>query len=430
VDSVSPTAGRNDRGHGLGSPDREATPGGLRARVEDHPLTPRACLPSPSRSPYGRVMTLRGWRAVVALVVTLAILASCSSAPTTRPTPTVSKSPIDYSALQAAIENKITTGSVALANVRAVLVSVDGVTKINHYRHGFTPEDTTHVRSVTKSVVSTLIGIAIADGIISGLDQTLGELLPQHKRAMSAAVAAVTLRQLMTMSAGFPSDPSEKEAKEIYASRRDLVEFLLRKGQVSGAGTQFLYSNISAHLVSAVLASALQRADGDRPRSVLDYAREKLFDPLGIGTRPAFTKPVFDDNPEFDRAGFGWLTDPQGIPIGAFGLRLTAADLLKLGELYLHDGVWQGKQLVPREWIQEVKTPSHLQPQYGLLWWLYTWNGHQILAARGSEGHLIVVVPDQKSVTSISSANRQEYVIDEEALFPLLTEIIIPALDR
>jgi hypothetical protein len=62
-------------------------------------------------------------------------------------------------------------------------------------------------------------------------------------------------------------------------------------------------------------------------------------------------------------------------------------------------------------------------------WWLYTWHGHRVYAARGSEGHLIVVVPDQKSVTAITSANRQEYPMDEDALFPLMNDVIIPSLD-
>jgi len=109
--------------------------------------------------------------------VTLATLASCSFAKTPAHSPAAPKAPIDYLALEAAIENKIVTGSVAFDNVRAVLVSVDGETKISHYRHGFAAEDTTHVWSVTKSVVSTLIGIAISDGIIDSLDQT-GVRLP------------------------------------------------------------------------------------------------------------------------------------------------------------------------------------------------------------------------------------------------------------
>jgi CubicO group peptidase (beta-lactamase class C family) len=376
-------------------------------------------------------MIFRAWRLIVVVVVTLATLASCSFAKTAEHSPASPKAPIDYLALEAAIENKIVTGSVALDNVRAVLVSADGETKISHYRHGFTAEDTTHVWSITKSVVSTLIGIAISDGIIDSLDQTLGELLPRQRPSMSAAVAAVTLRELMTMSGGFPgTDPEYETVERMFASRTDFVAYLLMEGQAAEAGTQFLYSNTSSHLVAAVLAAALRRAEGDHPRSVVDYAREKLFDPLGIDTDPAFVGPLPDtEAADFAEAGFGWGTDPQDIPVGAFGLRLTAADLVKFGELYLNDGAWHGRQLVPAEWVEQVTTPSELQPQYGLMWWLYTWNGHRVYAARGYEGQLIVVVPDQESVTAIASANRQEYPMDDEALFPLMNEVIIPTLD-
>ena len=84
------------------------------------------------------------------------------------------------------------------------------------------------------------------------------------------------------------------------------------------------------------------------PRTVLDYAREKLFDPLGISTRKAFSEPLPDVfAPEFSKAGFGWGTDPEGIQIGGFGLRLRAPDMLKIGELYRQGGVWNDQQIVP-----------------------------------------------------------------------------------
>jgi CubicO group peptidase (beta-lactamase class C family) len=336
---------------------------------------------------------------------------------------------VDYGALQQAIEDEITSRSASLDSIRAVLVSVDGRTRISHYRHGTTAEDTTHVWSVTKSVVATLIGIAIDDGLVSGLDGTLGELLPQHRGAMSPAVAKVTLRELMTMSAGFFRDPPEEVTQRLFASGGDLVEYLLRECHSADLQGQFLYSNVSSHLVSAVLAAGLQRADGDDPRSVLDYAREKLFDPLDINTRPAFTKPISDDTEEFRRARFGWSTDPRGISMGPFGIRLSPPDLVKLGELHLADGVWQGRRILPADWVRQAMTPSEAEPQYGLLWWLFRWNGHPVYAARGSEGHLVVVVPDQKSVTAISSANGPEFAMPDDALFPLLNELIIPTID-
>ncbi len=369
-----------------------------------------------------------GRRFVLALLATLVALAACSSRGMNDPTPAPSRSVVDYAALQSAVEKRLTTGTVALDNVRGVLVSVDGETKIRHYRHGCKPTDTTHVWSVTKSVLSTLVGIAVADGLLRDLDQTLGDLLPRQREVMSPGVAAVTLRQLMTMSAGFPSDADAEGVQAIFASGGDLVQYLLEQGQTSEAGTEFLYSNVSAHLVAAVLAAALERADGDHPRSLLEYAREKLFDPLGIDTRPAFTKPALPEDAEFTGASFGWITDPSGIPLGPFGLRLTTADLLKLGELHLSGGVWQGEQIVPRDWTQQVTRPSALQPEYGLLWWLYSWGGEQLHVARGSEGHLIVVVPSQAAVIAISSANMPKVPMDDYVLHPLLAELIIPTL--
>ena len=91
----------------------------------------------------------------------------------------------------------------------------------------------------------------------------------------------------------------------------------------------------------------------------------KLFDPLEIDTRPAFANQLPDTNAEkFADAGFGWGTDPQGIAVGAFGLRLRATDLLKLGGLYVNNGVWHGKQILPEQW-EEQAYPSDLNPQRG-----------------------------------------------------------------
>jgi CubicO group peptidase (beta-lactamase class C family) len=370
-------------------------------------------------------MDLRGWRLVLVVVLCLAALAGCSRGAGPGPT----SPPVDYQALQQAVEQHISTGAVSLDNVRGVLVSVDGETRVSHYRQDSTPADTTHVWSVTKSVVSTLVGIALSEGLIGSLEQPLAELLPEHRRVMPPDVTTVTLRELMTMSAGFCRDPDLGRARRLFASRGDLVAHLLQNCHSAADRGDFVYSNVSSHLVAAVLASALQRQDEGRGRSLLDYAREKLFDPLGISTRPAFTQPVFDESVEFDQADFGWSTDPKGISMGAFGLRLTTADLLKVGQLHLDDGVWQGRRIVPADWVRQATTPSTAEPRYGLMWWLERWNGHRVYAARGSEGHLVVVVPDQRSVTAISSANHQEFVMDEEALFPLVTEVVMPALD-
>ena len=227
------------------------------------------------------------WLLVTIVMLVAAVGCSPSSGPppltTSEPTP-ASKPPTDYVALEAEIEKAITTGPATLDNVRAVLVNVDGETKIAHYRHGFTGGDHGHVFSVTKSVVSILIGIAIADGLIASIDQPLAELLPKHRQAMSGDTAKVTLRQLMTMSGGFDDYlPAASQWEKSAEPGGNYVELLLARPRYP-PGTAFWYSNPSAHLVAAVLAAALERVDGDRPRTVLDYARVRLFDPLILPT--------------------------------------------------------------------------------------------------------------------------------------------------
>ena len=261
---------------------------------------------------------------------------------------------MNYRQLGESIEKAIASGSVALDTIGAVLINADGQTVLTHYRNGRKPEKTLHVYSVTKSVLSALIGIALDEKLIKDLDSPLGELLPRHRVAMTGDMARVTLRQLMTMSAGFPEDDSIPPLfGEAIRQDGDAVTFILKHGLASPPGETFAYSNSSAHLVSAILAEALRQADGSNPRTVLDYATEKLFKPLGIDTRNAYTARFRPDDPApFEKAGFGWATDAQGINIGAGGLRLRPADMLKFGQLYLDHGRWQGKQLVPEKWVR------------------------------------------------------------------------------
>jgi len=331
---------------------------------------------------------------------------------------------MDYVALEAEIEKAITTGPVTLDKVRAVLVSVDGETKIAHYRHGFTEDDHGHVFSVTKSVLSILIGIAIADGLIADIDEPLSTLLPKHREAMSGDTSKVTLRHLMSMSGGFNNEFPGGFVWEEYAKPgRSFVNVLLERRQDFEPGKAFWYSDVSAHLVAAVLAAALERADGDRPRTVLDYAREKLFDPLGISTDPAFSEALPDPfiTAEFVTAGFGWGTDPNGIQLGGYGLRLTAPDMMKIGELYRRDGVWNGQQIVPSAWIHQCTSSSTYKTkfggpsddEYGLLWWIIEKPKQAGYYALGRGGQLIIVLPKSRAVIVYLSDVQPDSQIDD-----------------
>lgn len=373
---------------------------------------------------------LRAAAAAAALVLAACSVPAPASAPrpatsTISTAPTAPATPVDYPAMESAIETSITSGPVALDNVRAVLVIVDGRTEVAHYRHGFTGADHAHVFSVTKSVVSTLIGIAIADGLIAGLDQPLRELLPEHRRKMTAQVATVTLRDLLTMSGGFAPDMSDATARRIIGGRLDLVDWAVSDGQQTAAGTRFLYSDTSAHLAAAVLLSALQHNPATKGQTVLDYARVKLFDPLGILTRPAYQGLPFGT--EFEKAGFGW-GQFGNLALGGFGLRLTAEDMAKMGQLYLDDGMWHGTRVLPEGWVQQVTAPGETEKGYGLFWWRDTEWGLPTYAAVGAGGQRIVVVPARRAVIVVLSASNTKYEMDTELVAPLVNDVIIRAL--
>ena len=348
-------------------------------------------------------------------------------------TTTAPVTPTDYGALTASIEEAITSGSVSLDTIGAVLVGVDGQTVVTHYRNGRKPGQVQHVFSVTKSVLSVLVGIAVDEKLIKDIDAPLAELLPGRKGKMSSEIAGVTLRQLLTMSAGLPFDDADSSSfAEAIRQDRGAVDVILGRSLVSPPGETFTYSNATAHLVSAVLAEALRQADGSKPRSVLEYATDKLFEPLGVDTRAPYTARFDPDDPApFEKAGFGWATDAEGINIGAGGLRLRPADLLKIGQLYLDNGEWKDQQVVPADWVAASVAASTATETYGFLWWLEkTPSGESAYAARGFGGQLVLVVPDQRLVVVVAAKPTADYATDSDAVFALVSEVILTNLHR
>lgn len=288
-----------------------------------------------------------------------------------------------------------------LNELRAVTIDVCGTRVFEEYR-STTADESRNVASVTKSFVGTLVGIALADGSLRGLDQTLGELLPQYRSTMSTGVSGITLRQLLTMTGGLDADQSNAAVGTWINSDR-FVEGILREGIVGTPGT-FAYSSASSHLLSAILATATGRP-------VMDYAVEKLFGPLGIATKGA-TQPLLvpASEPAYNKASFSWPVDHQGVNFGGGWLKMRPQDMAKLGQLYLDNGTWKGQQVVPATWVHAATTGQVPAPrgfggeQYGYQWWVTTAGGHSAYAAIGFGGQLIEVVPDRSVVAVFSSA--------------------------
>jgi CubicO group peptidase (beta-lactamase class C family) len=246
---------------------------------------------------------------------------------------------------------------------------------------------------------------------------------------MSPAVAAVTLRQLLTMSAGLDAD-GPNSAVGGWATSKDFVDGILRTGVTGTPGT-FAYSSGTSHVLAAILVQATGRP-------VLEYAREKIFDPLGIATRPA-DQPVLEEQSMggYDTSGFSWPVDHQGVNVGGGWLRLTPADLLKLGQLFLDEGRYDGKQVVPAQWVRDatakqVGTESGFGGAgYGYQWWVTTAGDEPAFAAIGYGGQLVEVVPSKRLVavfvTEVLATTPYEKV-DGRAYENVVTYAVMPRL--
>ena len=376
------------------------------------------------------------WRLAAIAVVTGCLLGGCTaSVPNQMPdtseqygvspaagSPTSTRGatpPADYLAMQRQLKQQLTGGG-DLSAVRSVLVSVDGRAVIKYYRNS-TPDDYAHVFSVTKSVMSILVGIAVDEGRLRP-DQTLRELLPQQASSMTEEEASITLRQLLTMTSGIPGGSGA-----LHLSSTDTVSQVLEYGITSDPGAAFQYSDAGAHLVAAVLREAVGRP-------ILDYAREKLFDPLGIDTRPAWEGWDQDPRSGFAEPGFGWVTDRSGLNVGGFGLKLKAPDLVKIGELYVNGGRWHGRQIVSAAWVEESTSPkltpeqAKIDGQYGYLWWVGEYTGHPVFAASGSYYQKIFCFPGPRLVVVVTAAAGSGPDTTYETLDPVIERVIFDPL--
>jgi CubicO group peptidase (beta-lactamase class C family) len=330
----------------------------------------------------------------------------------------------------AAVFDELVEGDIGAGvykDLRAVLVLVGGRPLVERY-YDSSAEATSNVASVTKSVMSILVGIALDEGVLGSVDQTLSELLPEYAAIMAPDVAGVTLGQVLTMTAGLPEDP--RAATTPHYLTEDWVAAILSGGLEQPPGEGFAYASAGSHLLSAILVEATGR-------SVLDYARDKLFNPLGISTDPAAEPLAIEENlPVYEAASFAWPVDPQGVHLGDAFLKISAPDMAKIGQLMLDDGRWDEKQIVPAQWVTE-STRAHVSTggygvggdDYGYHWWVTTADGHDAFAAAGFGGQLIEVVPDLDLVVVISCTIPEGPVrLDASTFRGLVNAVVAPAI--
>ncbi|KGM35770.1 serine hydrolase domain-containing protein [Inquilinus limosus] len=269
------------------------------------------------------------------------------------------------------------------------------------------------LRSITKSVTSLLVGIAVDHGWIKDIDAPVLSLLPQYADLRSPETDRITLRHLLTMSSGLAwsedlpySDPRNSE--RLMSDAPDPYRYVLEQPFATAPGERWTYSGGATALLSAVLKQV-----SGRPLDVL--AREVLFAPLGI------------DDVE-------WVRYPNGDPVAASGLRLRPRDIAKIGRLVLDHGAWQGKQIVSPGWIAQSTTrqiAAEDEIDYGFQWWLgHSQIGGQDLrwsAGVGWGGQRLFLVPDRDLLVVVTAGLYDQPDAQDALGRDVLERYVLPA---
>jgi len=334
---------------------------------------------------------------------------------------------------EAGLEQSALDGLVAAVeageygDIGTLLISRNGVLALEMYgsespmTYSDNPQD---VYSITESILSLLVGIAIAEGYIVSVDEPLMSFFQDYASSMTADELAarqdITLEHALTMTAGFEWHETRNAQLRRGGFRltSDLVGYTLKKPVISTPGAEFNYNNALSHIVSEVL----YRATG---RTAKELAEDWLFTPLGIET-------------------WQWAKTLGGVSSGSWGLQIPPLDLLKIGELCANGGILDGVEIIPAEWI-ESSTAARVSYDecydYGYYWWRYTGNCYSdqvdgIFFAFGYADQFMWIAPELELVVVATTLRtfcgdtytRSLTTMDGPAAELMLWEHILPAV--
>ena len=269
-------------------------------------------------------------------------------------------------------------------------------------------------RSVTKSIVSTCIGIAISQGKIKSLDEKVFQYFPEYAKYAVGAKAEITIRELLTMTSGLEWNESLPYVDEANSERQmsvqpDVVDFILSRNSLAKPGSLWNYNGGCTQL----LAQIILKTTG---LPVNEYAKKYLFTPLGI-------------------RNYHWYVREDGIIWAASGLRLTSRDMLKIGWMYVHDGNWNGTSIISSEWAR-LATKWHVDTDdasdgYGYQFWcakpLIAGEHRDMAMADGNGGQRICMIPSLDLAVVITAGNYDE---DGDISDDVLREYIFSAVKK
>ncbi|PNX51897.1 MAG: hypothetical protein BV458_10920 [Thermoplasmata archaeon M9B2D] len=288
--------------------------------------------------------------------------------------------------------------------IDSLLVIRNGWVVFEEYPSTFGPNDTHHLFSCTKSIISTLIGIALRLGYLESINTSVLDYFPEREFTNpSEKKDKITIQNLLEMTSGL--DWNEEQHGNVIndynkmVHSEDWVKYVLDKPMAAEPGSIFLYNSGASHILSAIIQERTHN-------TTLEFAVAYLFQYLGI-------------------TEFEWIQDPQGVYSGASGLKMKPLDMAKIGYLYIKDGLWDGVQLIPQDWVGMTTTSQvHVDETlgYSYQWWVLSELGAFYALGWGYQS--IIVVPKYDLVVVVTAVTidptvQVEYIL-RKWIFPSL----------
>lgn len=305
------------------------------------------------------------------------------------------------------------------SNMMGLMVLKHGEPCYERYFHGGTATSKLHVYSITKSIVSLLLGIAIEQGKIESIKQPILDFFPDYPRKKNNPIQAhITLEDMLTMKAPYRYKDSPLTYMRYFISK-DYLKFSLNQLGGKDVIGRFRYTPI---IGPDILSGILSTCCGT---STLDFAKEYLFEPLGIEVASSIFLHSAKEQTRFNSSTdqSGWVQDAQGLHTGGWGLTLTLEDMAKLGQTCLDHGIWKGKQVLPAAWLHTCMSEHSRWIEedlaYGYLWWVDPENGFM---AMGDGGNVIYVNTKEQLVIVMNGL----FCKKDKDRIPLIKEHIEP----
>lgn len=322
----------------------------------------------------------------------------------------------------------LTARSNDYAGIHSIVISKDGKSVYEQYFNGWTRDSIHDSRSAFKSITSILVGIAIDKGFIKDVNQKVYSFFPEYNNfsGNNAWKKDMTIDDLLRMKAGFDCEEFNdgKDCETDMMDSKDWVKYSLNIPMKNKPGSVWAYNSSAPMIMSGIISRTAKM-------SIMDFAKKYLFEPLGI-------------------KHYRWTVDPAGHGMTAGSFYIQPSDMLRIGELILQKGMWQGKRIVSAEWVaKSTSAPVPIQdfsfmkfsrsavaiPQpsfYGYYWYkeeFRTKNFREnVIFASGNGGQYIMIIERLGIVVAFMQGNYSSW--KAKKAFDLMARFIIPAFER